>query len=106
MFLELLYDVLVLFLYMKVPSCFGLKQGEAQDYLFIATERYKFCVLQWDTETSELVTRYAWETAVLSFLMDLLMFRIIFSSVQIEINILVLQQLLMFSGHIPAASCG
>ncbi|RZC26214.1 DNA damage-binding protein 1a, partial [Glycine soja] len=32
--------------------------GEAQDYLFIATERYKFCVLQWDSETSELVTRY------------------------------------------------
>ncbi|KAJ1386149.1 WD40/YVTN repeat-like-containing domain superfamily [Sesbania bispinosa] len=31
--------------------------GEAQDYLFIATERYKFCVLQWDPETSELVTR-------------------------------------------------
>ncbi|CAK8578715.1 unnamed protein product [Lathyrus sativus] len=31
--------------------------GEAQDFLFIATERYKFCVLQWDTETSELVTR-------------------------------------------------
>eukprot|EP00256_Glycine_max_P062141 XP_014631544.1 DNA damage-binding protein 1b [Glycine max] len=31
--------------------------GEAQDYLFIATERYKFCVLQWDSETGELVTR-------------------------------------------------
>ncbi|MED6219433.1 DNA damage-binding protein 1a [Stylosanthes scabra] len=31
--------------------------GEAQDFLFIATERYKFCVLQWDSETSELVTR-------------------------------------------------
>ncbi|KAL8139852.1 hypothetical protein V2J09_005873 [Rumex salicifolius] len=31
--------------------------GEAQDFLFIATERYKFCVLQWDPETSELVTR-------------------------------------------------
>ncbi|TKY44495.1 DNA damage-binding protein 1 [Spatholobus suberectus] len=31
--------------------------GEAQDYLFIATERYKFCVLQWDSETAELVTR-------------------------------------------------
>ncbi|KAI4365220.1 hypothetical protein MLD38_021226 [Melastoma candidum] len=31
--------------------------GEAQDFLFIATERYKFCVLQWDAETSELVTR-------------------------------------------------
>ncbi|KAK0579707.1 hypothetical protein LWI29_030159 [Acer saccharum] len=25
--------------------------------LFIATERYKFCVLQWDAETSELITR-------------------------------------------------
>nr|XP_027191973.1 DNA damage-binding protein 1 isoform X1 [Cicer arietinum] len=31
--------------------------GEAQDLLFIATERYKFCVLQWNSETSELVTR-------------------------------------------------
>ncbi|WOL18645.1 DNA damage-binding protein 1 [Canna indica] len=31
--------------------------GEPQDFLFIATERYKFCVLQWDTETSELITR-------------------------------------------------
>lgn len=31
--------------------------GESQDFLFIATERYKFCVLQWDAEASELVTR-------------------------------------------------
>ncbi|XP_031500678.1 DNA damage-binding protein 1 [Nymphaea colorata] len=31
--------------------------GEVQDLLFIATERYKFCVLQWDPETSELITR-------------------------------------------------
>ncbi|KAK8522408.1 hypothetical protein V6N13_115377 [Hibiscus sabdariffa] len=31
--------------------------GETQDFLFIATERYKFCVLQWDTESSELITR-------------------------------------------------
>ncbi|KAF9588985.1 hypothetical protein IFM89_017664 [Coptis chinensis] len=31
--------------------------GEAQDFLFIATERYKFCVLQWDAETSDLITR-------------------------------------------------
>ncbi|CAI0545441.1 unnamed protein product [Linum tenue] len=31
--------------------------GEAQDFLFIATERYKFCVLQWDVEASELITR-------------------------------------------------
>ncbi|KAF4379378.1 hypothetical protein F8388_013596 [Cannabis sativa] len=31
--------------------------GETQDLLFIATERYKFCVLQWDAEASELVTR-------------------------------------------------
>ncbi|RVW39478.1 DNA damage-binding protein 1a [Vitis vinifera] len=28
--------------------------GEAQDFLFIATERYKFCVLQWDAENSEI----------------------------------------------------
>lgn len=32
-------------------------QGEAQDSLFIATERYKFCVLQWDANSSELITR-------------------------------------------------
>ncbi|KAG2331368.1 hypothetical protein Bca4012_019043 [Brassica carinata] len=31
--------------------------GEAQDFLSIATERYKFCVLHWDAESSELVTR-------------------------------------------------
>ncbi|KAL0918442.1 hypothetical protein M5K25_010451 [Dendrobium thyrsiflorum] len=31
--------------------------GESQDLLFIATERYKFCVLQWDGEASELITR-------------------------------------------------
>ncbi|XP_072969615.1 DNA damage-binding protein 1 [Typha angustifolia] len=31
--------------------------GEAQDFLFVATERYKFCVLQWDGESSELITR-------------------------------------------------
>ncbi|XP_020248507.1 DNA damage-binding protein 1a [Asparagus officinalis] len=31
--------------------------GEQQDFLFIATERYKFCVLQWDAEASELITR-------------------------------------------------
>nr|GME02248.1 DNA damage-binding protein 1 [Ipomoea batatas] len=31
--------------------------GETQDLLFIATERYKFCVLQWDAEISEVITR-------------------------------------------------
>ncbi|KAL2629921.1 hypothetical protein R1flu_014607 [Riccia fluitans] len=31
--------------------------GESQDVLFISTERYKFCVLQWDAEAGELVTR-------------------------------------------------
>lgn len=31
--------------------------GETQDLLFIATERYKFCVLQWDAEASEVITR-------------------------------------------------
>ncbi|KAG6496539.1 hypothetical protein ZIOFF_044406 [Zingiber officinale] len=31
--------------------------GEPQDFLFISTERYKFCVLQWDPDTSELITR-------------------------------------------------
>uniref|UniRef100_A0A7N0V5U5 DNA damage-binding protein 1 n=1 Tax=Kalanchoe fedtschenkoi TaxID=63787 RepID=A0A7N0V5U5_KALFE len=32
-------------------------RGETQDFLFIATERYKFCVLQWDAESSEVTTR-------------------------------------------------
>ncbi|CAM8892866.1 unnamed protein product [Rhodiola kirilowii] len=32
-------------------------RGETQDFLFIATERYKFCVLQWDAESSEVITR-------------------------------------------------
>ncbi|XP_060203147.1 DNA damage-binding protein 1 isoform X1 [Lycium barbarum] len=31
--------------------------GETQDLLFVATERYKFCVLQWDAEASEVITR-------------------------------------------------
>ncbi|KAH8952399.1 hypothetical protein BDL97_09G083300 [Sphagnum fallax] len=31
--------------------------GESQDVLFLSLERYKFCVLQWDAETSSLVTR-------------------------------------------------
>ncbi|KAI3824589.1 hypothetical protein L1987_06052 [Smallanthus sonchifolius] len=31
--------------------------AETQDLLFIATERYKFCVLQWDADVSELITR-------------------------------------------------
>ncbi|KAL6561924.1 DNA damage-binding protein 1a [Orobanche gracilis] len=31
--------------------------GETQDLLFMATERYKFCVLQWDTENAEVITR-------------------------------------------------
>ncbi|KAM0860241.1 hypothetical protein ACQ4PT_046665 [Festuca glaucescens] len=30
--------------------------NETQDFLFIATERYKFCVLKWDGEKSELLT--------------------------------------------------
>jgi hypothetical protein len=51
----MLCNILVLFF----NTCLGLKQGETQDFLFIATERYKFCVLQWDTEKSELFTRYA-----------------------------------------------
>ncbi|EXC25619.1 hypothetical protein L484_009924 [Morus notabilis] len=38
--------------------------GETQDLLFIATERYKFCVLQWDAETSELITRFKHEIEV------------------------------------------
>lgn len=39
------------FLFVSYP------QNETQDFLFIATERYKFCVLQWDAEKSELITR-------------------------------------------------
>ncbi|XP_076896669.1 DNA damage-binding protein 1-like [Bidens hawaiensis] len=31
--------------------------GETQDLLFIATERYKFCVLQWDADAKEVITR-------------------------------------------------
>ncbi|KAJ0844874.1 putative transcription factor WD40-like family [Helianthus annuus] len=31
--------------------------GETQDLLFIATERYKFCVLQWDAAANEVITR-------------------------------------------------
>ncbi|CAK9232974.1 unnamed protein product [Sphagnum jensenii] len=31
--------------------------GDSQDLLFLSFERYKFCVLQWDAETSSLVTR-------------------------------------------------
>ncbi|KVH77823.1 Cleavage/polyadenylation specificity factor, A subunit, C-terminal [Cynara cardunculus var. scolymus] len=31
--------------------------GETQDLLFIATERYKFCVLQWDADANEVITR-------------------------------------------------
>jgi DNA damage-binding protein 1 len=42
----------------QLNSLMFFYQGEAQDFLFIATERYKFCVLQWDAETSELITRF------------------------------------------------
>ncbi|KAK2977803.1 hypothetical protein RJ640_029848 [Escallonia rubra] len=31
------------------------RHGETQDLLFIATERYKFCVLQWDAEAAEVI---------------------------------------------------
>ncbi|KAH8956048.1 hypothetical protein BDL97_07G017700 [Sphagnum fallax] len=31
--------------------------GDSQDLLFLSFERYKFCILQWDAETSSLVTR-------------------------------------------------
>ncbi|KAD7117821.1 hypothetical protein E3N88_05089 [Mikania micrantha] len=31
--------------------------GETQDLLFIATERYKICVLQWDADAHEVITR-------------------------------------------------
>eukprot|EP00850_Spirogloea_muscicola_P009452 SM000053S17409 [mRNA] locus=s53:248703:257116:+ [translate_table: standard] len=31
--------------------------GESQDVLFLSTERYKFCVLEYDSETGELVTK-------------------------------------------------
>ncbi|KAL9676917.1 hypothetical protein QQ045_005139 [Rhodiola kirilowii] len=32
-------------------------RGETHDFLFIATEKYKFCVLQWDAVSSEVITR-------------------------------------------------
>jgi hypothetical protein len=41
-------------------------QNETQDFLFIATERYKFCVLQWDAEKSELLTRFGHCTLLVS----------------------------------------
>lgn len=37
---------------------FALLKGETQDLLFIATERYKFCVLQWDADANEVLTRF------------------------------------------------
>jgi DNA damage-binding protein 1 len=50
--------VLVFFLETKLIINFVSSQNETQDFLFIATERYKFCVLQWDAEKSELLTRF------------------------------------------------
>lgn len=41
-----------------ILSCLTHGQGETQDLLFIATERYKFCVLQWDAEAAEVITRF------------------------------------------------
>ncbi|EYU19139.1 hypothetical protein MIMGU_mgv1a005247mg [Erythranthe guttata] len=34
-----------------------LELFQARDLLFVATERYAFCVLQWDAETSDVITR-------------------------------------------------
>ncbi|KAI8000281.1 DNA damage-binding protein 1 [Camellia lanceoleosa] len=42
---------------LDVPIYGRIGNGEAQDLLFIATERYKFCVLQWDSEAAEVITR-------------------------------------------------
>lgn len=39
-----------------IPHLF---QGETQDHLFILTDRYKFCVLGWDPEPPQLITRYS-----------------------------------------------
>ncbi|KAH9606926.1 hypothetical protein KSS87_009321 [Heliosperma pusillum] len=51
---SLIYIFLILDVISSAASTF---QGETQDFLFVATERYKFCVLQWDPEASELLTR-------------------------------------------------
>lgn len=57
--------------FVNVIQSAGL-QGESQDVLFISFERYKFCVLQWDAETSSLMTRwflvFLWLAWLLSFL--------------------------------------
>lgn len=34
-------------------------QGESKDVLFLSTERYKFCVIEYDAETNSLQTRYS-----------------------------------------------
>lgn len=63
--LELFRPHVSIYIYIQLLSCSLIMvllvsyslQGETQDFLFIVTERHKFCVLQWDAESSELVTR-------------------------------------------------
>lgn len=60
-YLPVFFEVMLcyFFLFLNLTEFFNaFYQGEAQDFLFIATERYKFCVLQWDAESSELITRF------------------------------------------------
>ena len=82
--------------YLFFPAFISLffEQGEAQDFLFIATERYKFCVLQWDAETSELITRFKLEYINYNFLVILL----------IDVNELLVPDNNFWSG-IYASSC-
>nr|GEZ87076.1 DNA damage-binding protein 1 [Tanacetum cinerariifolium] len=42
-------------IHLLTPSGF---QGETQDLLFIAIERYKFCVLKWDADANEVIIRF------------------------------------------------
>jgi hypothetical protein len=36
------------------PTFLGSEQGEVKDRLFLSTERYRFCVLEYDEETGML----------------------------------------------------
>ena len=82
--------------YLFFPALISLffEQGEAQDFLFFATERYEFCVLQWDAKTSELIIRFKLEYINYNFLVILL----------IDVNELLVPDNNFWSG-IYASSC-
>eukprot|EP01126_Amoeba_proteus_P030505 TRINITY_DN3014_c0_g1_i10.p1 TRINITY_DN3014_c0_g1~~TRINITY_DN3014_c0_g1_i10.p1 ORF type:complete len:1099 (-),score=193.96 TRINITY_DN3014_c0_g1_i10:112-3408(-) len=53
--LQAVYDVGV---YGRIATMFMFRpKGEQQDFLFLSTERYKFCVLSYDTQKGEIKTR-------------------------------------------------